>query len=138
MVIAALEVDCEGPVAGYHRGWDGNLSASFNYSGNSRFDVFHQPVGTHYRLLCFTQGRTHTYEPAARQRGGTRVAEASVRLAEVHAFRCGVCGAHRVYVLGHYLEILNLHGFYLELTNVMLRPDIANDDLDPACQGNSS
>jgi len=41
VIIAALEVDGEGPVAGYHHGRNGDLSARCNYSGNSRFDVFH-------------------------------------------------------------------------------------------------
>src|SRR5690606_34078535 len=121
--IAALKVDGEGPVTGYLRGRDGDLSASLNYSSNGRFDVFYQPVGTHYRVLRLTQGRTDTHKPAARQPRGTCVAEPGVRLAELHAVQCGIRGTHRVYLFRHYLEILDLHSLCLGLaTDIMLRP----------------
>ena len=77
---AALNVNGEGTMA-----WDlhrrmGYLAAGLHCRCQGRFDIVHQPVGPHYRLLGLVHGRPHSHQSTFRQCGRACVAEPGVRL----------------------------------------------------------
>jgi hypothetical protein len=72
-----------------------------------------QPVRPCHRLLCLVHRRPYPHQPASVQRGRPCIAESGIRPAKVHAVRSGVRSAHRVDLLGHDFEIVDLHDSFI-------------------------
>ena len=72
VVDAALDVDGEGAMAGDLHRRMGDHTACLHRRGDSRFDVIHQPVGSHNRLLVRAQGRPFWSLRSARPPGNGR------------------------------------------------------------------
>ena len=109
MVDVALDVDGEQAVPrDFHRRM-GDDGAGADRRGEGGFDIVDQPVRSDDGLLGVVHGCANADHPAAFELGRAGIAEGRVWFAELRSVCLGVGGAHRLDVLGHDFEVLDLH-----------------------------